>query len=154
MNLVRWQPRMLSHRAPRHEGLSLLDDWDGLMSRFFNFAPEPMSGTETNWTPRVDVREEQERYLVEVDLPGMNRENVEVTMDNDVLTISGERKFESEKEDEKVYRRERFCGKFTRSMTFPGDVDFEKIEAAFKDGVLRIEIPKSEQAKTRQIEIK
>jgi HSP20 family protein len=124
------------------------------MDEFFNWSTGRTHATECAWAPRVDVREESEGYVVEVDLPGLNREDIDVTLENDVLTISGERKVEDAKSEQTVHRRERFCGKFTRSMSFPGDVDPENVAASFKDGVLKVEIKKSELTKARQIEIR
>jgi HSP20 family protein len=113
-----------------------------------------MESTEHAWAPRIDVREEPDGYVVEVDLPGLSKSDIEVSLENDILTISGERKMEDTQDGQTVHRRERFCGKFTRSMSFPGDVDPEKVAASFKDGVLKVEIKKSELTKPRQIEIK
>jgi HSP20 family protein len=124
------------------------------MDDFFGWSP--MRGQHAyRWTPRVDVHEEPDQYVVEVDLPGLSKDDIDVTMENDVLTISGERKREQEKKDrDRVFRRERFCGQFTRSMSFPGDVDVDNIAGSFKDGVLTLTLPKSEATKPRKIDLK
>lgn len=149
MTLVRWKPRSLAHWSPRHDLSPLADDWDSLFNEFFNLAP----ATRRDWCPAADVQEEEARYVVTVDLPGMTKDDVEVTFENDVLTISGERKSASEQENGKLHRNERFFGKFTRSLRFPSDANREQIQATFKDGVLEIALPKSEEAKVRRIEV-
>jgi HSP20 family protein len=136
MTLVRWTPRMPAPVAPMREMENWLTNWDEL----FGLAP----ASKSDWIPAVDVREEQDRYLVKVDLPGMTKDEIELTYENDVLTIGGERKAEAEKDDRRVHRTERFHGKFTRSMRFPTDVKHEQIEAGFRDGVLEITLPKAE----------
>jgi HSP20 family protein len=146
MTLVRWTPQAPARLAPMREMENWLTNWDEL----FGLAP----AAKTDWIPAVDVREEQDRYLVKVDLPGMTKEDIELTYENDVLTIGGERKAETEKDDGRVHRTERFCGKFTRSMRFPNDVKHEQIDAAFRDGVLEITLPKAEEARKRKIEVK
>jgi HSP20 family protein len=108
----------------------------------------------TVWTPSVDIFEEPEAILIEADLPGLGREDVAVNLENNVLTIQGERRMEHEEERANYHRIERVYGSFTRSFTIPSSVHAEKIEAEFKDGVLRIRLPKREQAKSKQIEVK
>ncbi len=102
----------------------------------------------------MDIREEKERYLADFELPGLEKNEVQVTMENGVLTVTGERKREETREDDKVYRSERFYGKFSRALRLPDDVDTEKVEAGFKNGVLRVVVPKKEESKARPIEIK
>ncbi|MCK4305621.1 MAG: Hsp20/alpha crystallin family protein [Candidatus Eisenbacteria sp.] len=153
MNLVKWHPGRIARRSPQDSG-SLFYNLDNWMDEFFNWAPLSRTALQSDWLPHVDIREEDEGYVIEMDLPGLDKEDIEVTVDNKLLTISGERKLDETKKDEKVYRRERFCGKFTRSMTFPNDVDAEKIQGSFERGVLHLAIPKPEQTKARRISIK
>jgi HSP20 family protein len=148
MALVRWNPR--KYAVPQR---GVFGDFDSVLDNLFDWSANPTASDCCDWTPRVDVVEEKDKYVAQVDLPGLKKDDIEVTMENDVLTISGERKLEKT-DDDTVHRRERFSGKFTRSMSFPGDVDAEKIEAGFTDGVLRLTIPKSEVSKARAIEIK
>jgi HSP20 family protein len=108
----------------------------------------------TVWSPSVDIYEEPEAIMIEADLPGLNKENVSVNLENNVLTIQGERKLEHEEKRENYHRVERAYGSFTRSFTIPSNIQAEKIEAEFKDGVLRIRLPKREEAKPKQIEVK
>ncbi|MBP6876043.1 MAG: Hsp20/alpha crystallin family protein [Candidatus Eisenbacteria bacterium] len=147
MTLVRWTPRTPTRWA--NDDSSLMNRWS-MFDELFGLSP----ATSCDWMPALDVRENESAYSVKVDLPGMNREQVEISFEGDVLTISGERKEESEKADGQVHRTERFVGKFTRSLRFPGDVQPEKIEAAFQDGVLEVTLPKAEAARKRRIEVK
>jgi len=149
MTLVRYNPKAVANWSPRTRSASLLGGLDSLFDQFFERYPEQ----DLSWTPRVDVHEDGDKYFVTVDLPGMSKDDINVTLDDDVLTIEGERKAEERKEDEHYHRRERFCGKFTRSMSFPNDVDKDKVKARFENGVLRLELNKHEQTKPRQISI-
>jgi HSP20 family protein len=149
MTLVRYQPKAVANWSPRTRSASLLGGWDSLFDQIFERLPEQ----DLSWTPRVDIREDEDKYYVMVDLPGMKKEDLQVTMNEGVLTIEGERKENETKEGEHVHRRERFCGRFARSMTFPTDVDKDKIKARFENGVLNLELNKHEQTKPRQISI-
>ncbi|HLH55146.1 MAG TPA: Hsp20/alpha crystallin family protein [Verrucomicrobiae bacterium] len=107
-----------------------------------------------NWTPAVDIYEDNDKYIVKTELPGMKREDIDVALDGNTLTISGERKEEEEKRQGESYRSERYFGRFQRSITLPTEVQTNKIEAAYKDGVLTVTLPKSEEAKPKQIPVK
>ena len=106
------------------------------------------------WTPAVDVFEEKDNIVVRAEMPGMKKEDIDVTVVGDTLTIAGERKQEEERKEGEVYRSERYLGRFQRSITLPSEVDVNKVQATYKDGVLTINVAKSEQAKRKQIEIK
>ena len=110
-------------------------------------------GTMSAWNPAIDILQEGDRYLVRADLPGMKKDEIEVTLDGDTLTISGEKKRENETRDDSSYRSERYYGKFSRSLVLSSTVDANKIEAAYTDGVLSVTIPKSEEARPKQIKI-
>ncbi len=106
------------------------------------------------WIPPVDIEEDKEKIVLTAELPGFKEDQIEIQLEGGVLTIRGERKFEGEKQNGKNYHRvERADGQFIRSFTLPNNVDREKVRAQFSDGLLRIEIPKSEEAKPRQIKI-
>lgn len=107
-----------------------------------------------NWTPAVDIFDDKDRYIVKAELPGMRQEDIDVSLDGNTLTISGERKHEQEKREEESYRSERYFGRFQRSITLPTEVQANKIEASYKDGVLTITLPKSEDSKPKQIPVK
>lgn len=106
------------------------------------------------FSPQVDVEENDDAYLLSVDLPGVKKDDVRVDLADDVLTISGERKREEEQKDrDGVHRYERMYGKFQRRFTLPSTIDVDKVEANMEDGVLRIALPKSESAKPRAIQV-
>jgi len=106
------------------------------------------------WLPALDVRESEDRYTVTVDLPGMTTDDVWVTFEDGMLTIRGTREFSKEKDEDTFHRIERSYGSFARSVRLPRVTDTEKIEAAFDKGVLTVDVPKSEQARPRTIEVK
>lgn len=108
----------------------------------------------TEWAPLVDITEDEKEYLIKVDLPEVKKEDLNVTVENGVLNISGERKFEKEEKGRKYHRVERAYGTFIRSFTLPEDSDGGKVDAKFKDGVLSVHLAKSEKAKPRNIEVK
>ncbi|WP_020494518.1 Hsp20/alpha crystallin family protein [Verrucomicrobium sp. 3C] len=106
------------------------------------------------WRPLADITEDDKEYLVKLELPGMKREEVKVSMESGVLTISGERKLEKEEKDKKYHRVERAYGSFSRSFVIPDEVVVDKIDAQFKEGVLQVHLPKGEHAKPKTIEVK
>lgn len=107
------------------------------------------------WSPAVDIQEEENRYVLNADLPGVNAEDIDITLEHGVLTIQGERKAEQTSEDKRGYRRiERFHGRFVRSFALPDTADNEKVDARLKDGVLHVIIDKKERAKPRRIAVK
>ena len=107
-----------------------------------------------NSFPKVDIREEQDHYFLEAELPGMTEKDVDVSIDNNLLTISSAQKEENEEKKEGYLVRERKQRSFARSFVLPRDVEKDKIEASYKNGLLTLDIPKSEKAKPRTIEVK
>jgi HSP20 family protein len=105
------------------------------------------------WIPPVDIAEDKDRILLTAELPGFKEEEISIQMESGVLTIRGERKFEREKEGRTYHRVERSYGQFMRTFTLPNNVDRENVKATFRNGVLEIELPKSEEARPRQIRI-
>lgn len=106
-----------------------------------------------NWNPAVDVYEEQSNIVLEADLPGLKPGEFELAIENNVLTLKGERKFEKKIEEGHFHRVERSYGNFTRSFTLPATVDVGNVAADFKDGVLKVTLPRKEEAKPRQIQV-
>ena len=106
------------------------------------------------WEPTIDVYEDKDKLTVKAELPGMKKEDIAVSLEGSTLTVSGERKQEQERKEGETYRSERFFGRFQQSITLSQQVDPKKIQANYKDGVLTITLPKSEEAKRKQIEIK
>lgn len=137
-----------------------MDETQNRLARFLGLTPgRPGSGgqeamTVTEWAPRVDIAEDDKEWLVKADLPEVKKEDVKLTVENGVLTITGERKFEKEEKSKKYHRIERAYGNFLRSFTLPDAADAAKVTAEFKDGVLKVHLPKSEIAKPKSIEVK
>lgn len=133
-----------------------LTEADREMTRWFGRRPVlPWAGRGDGgqWLPEVDISEEKDRILVKADLPGMRQEEIDVEVSDGVLTIKGERKRESETKEGKTYRVERSYGSFLRSFTLPAGVDAAKVNAAYKNGVLEITLPKLAEAKAKQIKV-
>ena len=107
----------------------------------------------TNWAPALDVYEDKDNFVVHTELPGLKREDIEVTLEDSVLVISGERKAEEKRNEGKIRRQERFYGKFQRALTLPAPVAADKVKAQYKDGVLTVTVPKAEEAKPRKIDV-
>jgi HSP20 family protein len=108
----------------------------------------------TEWSPTVDVVEQEKEYLLKAELPEVKKEDIKVTVEEGVLTISGERKFEKEETNKRYHRIERSYGSFQRSFTLPNEADTDKITSEFKDGVLTIHLPKNPETKPRSLDIK
>lgn len=126
--------------------LMSLADWP-----FEDFPEERLLGEP--WAPAVDLKENKKAYVVKVDIPGVDPKDIDVTLENGVLTVRGERKEEHREEGENFHRVERFSGSFARQFSLPDAAD-DGVEAKMKDGVLEIHVPKSEKAVARKIEIK
>jgi len=107
-----------------------------------------------DWAPRVDIAETEKEFIIKAEIPEVKKEEVKISVDNGILSIRGERKQEKEEKGKKFHRVERYYGSFTRSFTLPDNVDETKIEASFKDGMLNIQIPKSEKSKPKAIDVK
>lgn len=136
---------------PFREVSSIRDELD----RFFDsvFGRFPRERGETFWAPPIDIEETEDAIVIRAELPGMNKEDIKVNLSGDTLTISGERKQETEKKGRTYYRIERAYGKFQRTITLPAEVEGEKAKASYKAGVLELVLPKSEKAKAKEITI-
>ena len=110
--------------------------------------------TTTAWAPALDISERKDAYLVTVELPGLKPEDLDITMEDGLLTIQGERQFTAESSEQQFHRVERRYGAFRRSITLPAHVLAEQIEASFEDGVLQILVPKAEEAKPKHIQVR
>ena len=127
----------------------LPDLWSDMLSSSL-FGPRPMSG----WEPRIEVNESSDAYEITAEVPGVPPEEVNITLDQNTLTISGEKKEEERRDEDQVHFRERRYGAFSRSLSFPTNVDEEQIDAENVNGVLRIRVPKSQAAQPRQIAVR
>src|SRR6478736_6040185 len=115
---------------------------------------EPHSLTVADWSPEVDISEDDHGYLLKADLPEMKKDDVRVTVEDGILCVSGERKKDKEDEKRKFHRIERSYGNFRRSFTLPEDADSTKVTAEFRDGVLKVHLPTTTKAKSKAIEVK
>ncbi len=145
MNIVRYNPF--------RELRGLQDE----MNRIFT-SVVPVSGDREEmfggaWSPRVDIFENKDSLELEAELPGMKREDFELSFENNVLTLSGERRFEKKTDEDNYHRVERAYGSFTRSFTLPQTVTADGAKAEFNDGILHVSLPKREETKARKIEI-
>jgi HSP20 family protein len=145
MAVVKWDP---------FRDLNLIQD---RMNRLFDDAGRTWRNDEpaatTTWSPAVDIFETEGEIVVKAEVPGMDRKDITLNLERNVLTLKGERRFEKETKDENYHRIERSYGGFSRTFQIPATVDEEKIHAEYKEGVLKIVLPKKEQAKPKQIRI-
>lgn len=141
----------LSTWDPFREMVSLRDELDRLFDSVFGRFPRERG--EIYWAPPLDIEEIGEAVVVRVELPGMNKEDIKISLSGDTLTISGERKQEIEKKGKTYYRTERAYGKFQRTVTLPTEVEGDKAKATYRAGVLELVLPKSEKAKAKEISI-
>lgn len=139
-------------------GFAPLSELHREMDRLFDdYRATPATRTwrnaELDWAPACDVEEEQNHYLITLDIPGVQKDQIKLEVIDNQLTISGERRFEQKNKTEGLWYSERRHGKFTRSFTLPAGVDGDKAEAHYQNGTLRVYVPKAESAKPRQIKI-
>jgi HSP20 family protein len=126
------------------------------LDRLFEFAfPNGRrdAGMMGGWAPPLDLAQDKESLTVRVELPGMKKEEIELALHENTLSISGERKREEEAQEGETYRSERYFGRFARSITLPTPVDAAKVKATYQDGILTVLLPKAEEAKPKQIEV-
>ena len=155
MSIIRYQ-------SPQWTSWPALDRWSGLrddLNALFElpfWADAERQGQLLNgWSPALDLYQNNDNLVAQVELPGMRKEDIEISLHDGTLTISGERKIESPRGEngEQAERSERYVGKFRRSVTLPVHVDASKVGASYRDGILTVTLPKAEEAKPRQIQI-
>ena len=152
MAIVRWNP-MRDLMSMEREFNKIFNS----LERKFGFGDGDNENEEFEnavWMPMTDILEDENQYYLNIDLPGIKKEDVKINYSNGQLSISGERKQETVEKDTKYHRAERSYGKYYRSFTLPQKINENEIDAEFKDGQLKISIPKSEEAKPKQLEIK
>jgi HSP20 family protein len=150
MTLTRWQR---PNWDPVRQLSSLRDEIDRLFESplsWFENGSQPFSG---GWIPAINVYEDKDHVFVRAEVPGMKKEEIDISLHEGVLTLSGERKLEKEYEKAQSHRTERFVGRFQRSVTLPAPVDSANVRATYKDGILAITLPKAEEAKPKQISV-
>ena len=146
--LIRWDP------------FKEMDDLQKRLTSIFGLSPGRVTNgqreamTVSQWQPTVDIVEDEKEYLIKAELPEVKKEDVKLTVENGVLTLSGERKFEKEENNKKYHRIERAYGSFVRSFSLPDDADDGKVTAESKDGLLTVRLAKNEKARPKTIEVK
>ena len=146
MQLVRWNPmnEMFSLRRPLNR---MFDD-------FFLPGTTTEDGSLTRgWNPVVDIYDNEDKIVIKAELPGVNKKDIEIDIKDRVLTLKGERSADKELKEDNYYRREMTYGRFERSFNLPAEVDPDKVKADYKDGILKVEVPKPEHKKPKQITV-
>ncbi len=148
MALMRW--------SPARELMNIQEEMNRLIHRFLGpgLLEETELPTPTTWYPLVDIKETGNEFIVTAELPGMNKNDIHITYKDGVLTLEGERKQAKEEKSVNFHRVERRYGKFYRTFQLPAMVQEDKIEAHYKDGILTVRLPKAEEAKAKEIEVK
>lgn len=136
--------------GPFSELVTMRDDMDRLFDVFFGTQPQTIDDL---WRPSIDIEESNGNLMVKAEIPGMKKENIKVSVKEDMLTISGERKQENETRDKTYHRIERSYGQFQRMIRLPAEVDADKVKASYKDGVLSVTLPKPESMKPKHIDV-
>lgn len=144
MELVRWSPR---------RDVWYPEDVDRTFDRMFRSWLAPTTYGDLGWSPNVDISETDGEIVVKAEMPGMKREDIDISVEDNQLILSGEKKQETEQKDANYYRVERTYGSFRRLFTLPSRVDTAKVKATYNDGLLTIHVPKAEAAKAKKIPI-
>jgi len=148
MNIVPWKSKE-----------NWLDPFDSIEKEFGNYFNFPILKAEAKnrlagiWNPAVDIFDEKDRIRIKADIPGLEKDQIDITAEGGVLTIRGEKKEEKEIKETGCVRSERYYGSFHRSFTLPSGVDTQKIDATYKNGVLELSLPKKEEAKSNQVKV-
>ena len=145
MAITRWRPS--------RDVVSVQDEMNSLFDDIFGQRPARVQWTDGVWNPSVDVTEDKDSLVVKAEMPGLNKDDVKISVHDNVLTLKGEKKQEKEEKDKDYHRVERSYGSFCRSFQLPTTVRADKIEANYKDGVLSIILPKTEEVKPKEIPI-
>jgi HSP20 family protein len=153
MSLIRYQSPELTTWSPFNQLSTLRDE----MNRLFDISLPGFGGREDRllgvWSPALDVFQDKDHVFVKCELPGMKKEDIQISLHENALTISGERKQEQEVKEGDGYRSERFFGRFHRSLTLPVRVSADSVKAQYKEGILTVTLAKAEEAKPKQIEV-
>lgn len=139
---------LLTPRAFQDRFSHMVDDF---FKSPWDFEMAPISA---DWFPAVDIKETNSEYNLAFEVPGMTKEDIKISVENNLLSISGEKRTEERKDTDKVHRLERSYGSFQRSFTLPRPVQGDKVAASLKDGILKVTVPKAEEAKAKAVDIK
>jgi HSP20 family protein len=153
MSLIRWNPGRELGTFPS-DVLNMQREINRMFDSFFRSeSPEGMPLAASVWTPAVDIAEDDNGYVVKAELPGVKKDQVKITMQDNVLSIRGEKEEEKESRSSSYHRVERSYGAFERRFSLPSNVRQDGIDATFKDGILTVTLPKAEEAKPKQIDV-
>ncbi len=141
----------LTRRTPNRTVRDLQREVDSIFDQFFGRGSD--DDTSTVWAPRTDLSETDDAFRIRLDVPGMTKDDIAINLQNNTLTVSGERSSERQEDGEEYVRVERAFGNFHRTFTLPDAVDPDRVEATYDEGVLTINVPKTEKSTRRQIEI-
>jgi HSP20 family protein len=145
MAITRWRPF--------RDAISVQDEMNRLFDDIFGHRPARVQWTDGVWNPSVDISEDKDNVLVRAEMPGLNKDHVKISVQDNVLTLKGEKKQEKEEKEADYLRIERSYGSFCRSFQLPTPVSTDKIKAIYKDGVLNITLPKTEEVRPKEIPI-
>ena len=145
ITLVRW--------SPVRDILNIQDEMSRLFNAFFTRTSDRTEGRTLSWSPLVDISETDDKIKVTAEVPGMKKDDIKISIQDNVLTLKGEKKQEKEEKDKNSHRVERAYGAFERSFSLPASVQTDKVKASYKEGVLTISLPKPEEAKPKEIDI-
>jgi HSP20 family protein len=154
MTLLRWQRPEVPRWSPFRHLTSLREEIDRLFESPMAELTQSSHPFLSGWMPAIDLFEDKDHLYLKAELPGMNKEDIEISIHEGVLTLSGERKQDPRHDQAEVYRSERFLGRFQRTLTLPSQVNPEQTRATYKDGILSVVLPKAEESKPKNIEIK
>ena len=130
------------------------NEMDRLFDRFFDWRPTLFGSEDSRWVPSVDISETPKAVIIKAEVPGMDPKDIQVSISNNILTIQGEKRHEKEEEDENLHRVERSYGSFYRSIQLPAEVESDKADAKYKNGILKLKLPKTREESLKKIEIK
>ncbi len=145
MAIMRWKPM--------GDLVDIQDEMNRMFNDFFGRVPARRAGASERWIPAVDISEDQDNLYVDVEIPGMNKEDIKVSLEHNVLSLKGEKKQEKEVKEENYHRWERRYGSFARAFELPMPVQSNRINASYKSGVLHVILPKAEEVKPKEIPI-
>lgn len=146
---------LIRYYNPELNSVNSLSNLRDQFGRLFEAAfPARTAESFGDWAPSLDAHEDKDKYTVTLEIPGLKKEDMHVSVHDGVLTVSGERREEKQVAENMAHRRERYFGKFSRSVSLPLSVSADKVTATYKDGILTVEIPKAEEAKPKTVEVK
>jgi len=150
--LTVWKP--FRHLAPFGDFERMRREMDRMWDSFFERRPQLLAEEQGEWLPALDLAETANEFVVKAEIPGLDSKDIDISLSDNMLTIKGEKKQEREEKEENYHFIERSYGSFFRSIQLPGEVNQQKITTSYKNGILKIHLPKSEEAKKKELKIK